>query len=80
MSYSRMQSGNILTDLQSATADRIGGVVERMGPSGRMLAQRSREITDEVQSSLVDAMQARPLATVAAVAVISFALGALWRR
>jgi len=80
MAYPHIQRGSVLTDLQSAAADRLGGVVERMGPSGAMIVDRGREISEEVQSSLISAMRSRPLATVAAVAVISFALGAIWRR
>lgn len=80
MSYSRNQDGNILTDIQAATADRLGRVAERMSPSGKMIAERGREFSEEVQSSLISAVRSRPLTTVAAVAVVSFALGALWRR
>lgn len=80
MPYSDMKRGSILTDIQAAAADRLSSAAERMGPSGKILAERGREISEDVQSSLISAVRSRPLATVAAVAVVSFALGALWRR
>lgn len=75
-----MNRGNVLTGIQNEVADRIGGMAERMGPTGAMVAERSRDMTEQLQSTFISAMRRRPLATVAAVAVISFALGALWRR
>jgi hypothetical protein len=79
--HSQSHGSGMLSGLQDTVSRGMQSITDQMGASSTAsdLARRGRWVGEEVQSSAVMAMRERPIATIVAVAVISFALGALWR-
>lgn len=80
--HTQSHRSGMLSGLQDTVNRGMSSISEQMGGgSGAAsdLARRGRWVGEEMQSSAAMAMRERPIATIVAVAVISFALGALWR-
>ncbi len=74
MSYGSQQSSMLSrVPMGSQVADMVSGLANTdVGRTGE-------QISTGLRTSITSAVRERPIATLAAVAVISFALGAMWR-
>lgn len=78
--------GSTLADVKDTTMDRIekarakaGRVVESVAEGAREAGEKVQEVASTVDTTVRQSLKNQPIATLAAVAVLGFVLGALWK-
>ena len=67
-------------DQLGTVADAMEDVATRIADQGRAAGQQLREVAGNISGAVDKSIKEQPMATLAAVAVVGFMLGALWKR
>jgi ElaB/YqjD/DUF883 family membrane-anchored ribosome-binding protein len=67
------------TDQFSRVADQAEGMVNRVAELGREAGERMEEVAGNFKGALDRSIRDQPMTTLAAAAIVGFALGALWK-
>jgi ElaB/YqjD/DUF883 family membrane-anchored ribosome-binding protein len=85
-SYSGLASDQI-SDLKdkatkqfSSTANQAESMARQVADQSRAAGERMQEVGGKFRQALDKSIKDRPIATLAAAAIVAFALGALWNR
>jgi ElaB/YqjD/DUF883 family membrane-anchored ribosome-binding protein len=60
-------------------SDQAENVANRVAEQGREIGQQVQDAAEQVRSTVDKSIREQPLMTLAAAAVVGFALGALWK-
>jgi ElaB/YqjD/DUF883 family membrane-anchored ribosome-binding protein len=70
---------NKATDQLNKMADQAQDMASRVAEQGREAGERMQDVAGNFKSALDKSLNDQPMATLAAVAVVGFVLGALWK-
>jgi ElaB/YqjD/DUF883 family membrane-anchored ribosome-binding protein len=67
------------TDQFSRVAEQAEGMASRVAEHGRDAGERMQEVAGNFKGALDRSVRDQPMATLAAAAIVGFALGAIWK-